>query len=157
MICCDLVLIWIIESAVSIANPASNPALLSSSLQIRINFPRYGFSSSPLYWWTLWRECCDTHHFFATKMIFRYSLQAHKFYRNLRMHHIWRRWPHPNFPKERSRNWIYFMFQISLDYFICVYRIIFPKTYSMSMTNVTPDRSEILFLNLPDLEKDCNE
>jgi type III secretory pathway component EscU len=41
--------------------------------------------------------------FFATRIIFKYSLQAHKFYRNLRMHHIAKDGlTIPDFQKERE-------------------------------------------------------
>jgi hypothetical protein len=82
----------------------------------------------------------------ATKMIFRYSLQAHRFYRNLDASYMAKM----AFPKETSRNWIYFMFQISLDFlFVFILQDYFPTLYSMSMTNRTsPDRSENPFLNL---------
>jgi hypothetical protein len=64
-------------------------------------------------------------------------------FRNLRMHHIYKDGL-PNLPKETESKLVYFMFQISLDYFICLAGL-FSYSCSMSMTNrSTTDEVKIL-------------
>jgi hypothetical protein len=54
------------------------------------------------------------------KMIFRYSLQAHSFTRPADASYMAKD-GRSTFPKRSSRNWIYFMFQISLYFIICIF------------------------------------